>query len=86
MKEDPAELSFSYDNILNRVKAVCSGDAPSGSSITSALEQMNVIGEEIQPGTSPLSWDGDTLDIADPYFLFFLRWSGKLLEIGQGKA
>jgi hypothetical protein len=86
MKEDPAELSFSYDNILNRVRAVCSGESPSGSSITSALEQMDIIGEEVQPGTSPLSWDGDTLDIADPYFLFFLRWSGKLLEIGQKKA
>jgi len=83
VKENPAELSFSYDNILSRVRAVCVGEAPTGSSVTSALEQMNVIGEEVQPGTSPISWDGDTLDIADPYFLFFLRWSNKLAEVSR---
>lgn len=81
MREDPAALSFSYDDIQLRTKQVCIGDTPVGSSVTSALEQMHLIAEEVQPGTSPLSWDGDALDITDPYFLFFLRCSNKLSEI-----
>ncbi|TIQ61995.1 MAG: hypothetical protein E5X41_30580 [Mesorhizobium sp.] len=84
IKEDPAQLSFPYDVILDRVRKVCLGDPPVGSSVTSALEQMHIIAEEVQPGTSPISWDEATLDIADPYFLFFLRCSGKLQSLGQG--
>jgi hypothetical protein len=83
IKNDPATLSFSYDDILQRVKNVCAGEAPVGSSITSALEQMRIIGEEVAPGASPLSWDGDALDIADPYFLFFLRCSEKLKHLAS---
>lgn len=84
IKEDPAQLSFPYDAILDRVRKACLGDPPVGSSVTSALEQMHIIAEEVQPGTSPISWDGATLDIADPYFLFFLRCSGKLESLGHG--
>jgi hypothetical protein len=83
IKKDPAQLSFSYDNVIARVKSVCTDESPVGSSVTSALTQMSTLGEEVQPGTSPISWDGDTLDIADPYFLFYLRCSGKLAELGQ---
>jgi hypothetical protein len=83
VKEDPAQLSFPYDVILDRVRKACLTAPPVGSSVTSALEQMHVIAEEVQPGTSPISWDGVTLDIADPYFLFFLRYSGKLESLGQ---
>lgn len=81
MKSDPAELSFSYDNMLARVRSVCTNDPPVGSSITSALEQMSKLAEEVQPGSSPLSWDEDTLDVSDPYFLFYLRCSDKLLTL-----
>ncbi|ESY24253.1 hypothetical protein X750_05195 [Mesorhizobium sp. LNJC394B00] len=84
IKEDPAQLSFPYDAILDRVRKACLGDPPVGSSVTSALEQMHIIAEEVQPGTSPISWDSATLDIADPYFLFFLRCSGKLQTLGEG--
>jgi molybdopterin-guanine dinucleotide biosynthesis protein len=83
MKNDPAALSIPYDAMLDRVRAVCTADAPVGSSVTSALEQMNVIAEEVQPGKSPLSWDDDTLDIVDPYLLFFLRCSEKLTQLGS---
>jgi hypothetical protein len=83
MKNDPAELSFSYDKIQTRVRAICKSDPPVGSSITSALEQMHAIADEVQPGTNPISWDGDTLEIADPYLLFFLRCSGKLAALAK---
>ncbi|WP_156410266.1 hypothetical protein [Bosea sp. Root381] len=82
LKQNPTGLAFTYDNILDRVRAVCTVDAPVGSSINSALEQMAIIANEIQPAASPLSWQEDVLDIADPYLLFYLRCSNKLQELG----
>lgn len=81
MKQEPAKLSFTYDEITTRVKESCVGDAPTGSSVNAALAQMHTIAEILQPGASPLSWDDPTLDIVDPYFLFFLRCSDKLRQI-----
>jgi hypothetical protein len=83
IRQDPAQLSFSYDDIVKRVRAVCYGEAPSGSSVAGALAQMHLIAEEVEPGTSPLAWDEDNLDITDSYFLFFLRWSAKLSEVAK---
>lgn len=81
MKADPVRMSFSYDDVLARVKSVCEGEAPVGSSINSCLEQMHIISENVQPGRPVLAWDGDNLDVADPYFAFFLRSSEKLTTI-----
>ncbi|MEY9781300.1 hypothetical protein [Sinorhizobium fredii] len=83
IRKNPARLSFTYDEILNRVRDVCSEEAPVGSSINSALEQMHIIGDEVQPGTSPISWDENVLDITDPYFLFYLRYSEKLAALAK---
>jgi len=83
MKQDPAKLSFTYDEITKRVREVCRGDAPTGSSVNAALTQMHAIAENLQPSTSPLAWDDPTLDIVDPYFLFFLRCSDKLKQIAK---
>jgi hypothetical protein len=83
ISQDPGQLSFSYDDIMKRVRGICYGEAPSGRSVAGTLEQMLLIAEEVQPGTSPLAWDEDNLDITDPYFLFFLRWSAKLSEVAK---
>lgn len=83
IKKNPAKMSFSYDEIINRVKEVCARDYPTGSSINSALTQMNSIAELLQPERSPISWDDPSLDIVDPYFLFFLRCSDKLRQIAN---
>lgn len=81
MKQDPPKLSFTYEEITTRVRESCVGNAPTGSSVNAALTQMHTISEELQPGDSPLSWDDPTLDVVDPYFLFFLRCSDKLRQI-----
>ncbi len=86
MTQDPARLSFTYDEITTRVRNICRGDAPTGSSVNAALTQMHSIAESLQTGTSPLSWDDPTLDIVDPYFLFFLRCSDKLLQIASDRG
>ncbi|ESZ55605.1 hypothetical protein NL532_15835 [Mesorhizobium sp. C120A] len=84
--KDPAELALPYDKILARVREVCLTEPPVGSSITSALEQMQGIAASGELGSSPLSWDGDALTITDPYFLFFLRASNKLLDLAPAKS
>ena len=78
MRIDPISMSFSYEDITTRIKTVCKEEIPAGSSITSCLEQMTVISETMQPGRPVLAWDGDNLDVTDPYFAFFLRSSDKI--------
>jgi hypothetical protein len=80
---DPITMSFTYDDLLARVKDVCTGDSPVGSSVTSCLDQMHSVSEALQPGSPVLAWDGDVLDITDPYFAFFLRSADKLQKLGS---
>ncbi len=80
---DPITMSFTYDDIIMRVRTVCEGDNPVGSSVTSCLEQMHKISDGLQPGRPVLAWDGDNLDITDPYFAFYLRSSDKLKKLGH---
>lgn len=80
MKADPPRLSFKYDDMLQRVEAVCRGDRPSGSSVNQALEQMTNIARMVQEAPV-LEWDEDVLDIIEPYLLFFLRSSTYLQSL-----
>ncbi|MEM8571289.1 MAG: hypothetical protein AAGG56_10305 [Pseudomonadota bacterium] len=83
MCSDPVGTTFPYDNMMSRIRTVCKGDSPVGSSVTSCLEQMQMISENLQPGDPVLVWDGDNLDVTDPYFAFFLRSSEKLMKLGS---
>lgn len=81
VRSDPPVLSLRYDEILSRAKYVCNGVTPVGSSLTEALQQMHKLGDTVQPGAKVIEWEGDVLDIADPYFLFYLRCSARLAKI-----
>ena len=81
IRRDPRSLTFTYDNILERVREICSSDTPTGSSITSSLSQMEEISLAVG-GDSVLEWDEDVLTIVEPYFLFYLRCSPKIDELG----
>lgn len=70
---------------MNYVKAISIGDAAVGSSVADALKQMRLIAEKVQPGTSPLAWDEDARDIADPYFVLFLRCPAKLSDVAKAR-
>lgn len=83
LRLEPILLSMPYDEIFSRVKRVCVGEAPAGSSVTSALEQMHEISETERPLLPAISWDGDNVDIADPYFAFFLRRSDKVAQLAR---
>jgi hypothetical protein len=86
---EPPKLSLRYDEIYTRTRSVCFNSAPSGSSVNEALTQVHKIAEAVQPLSRVIEWSGDVLDIADPYFLFYLRCSSRLARIqrksdGQG--
>lgn len=81
IKSDPPVLSLRYDEVLSRAKAVCTGVTPVGSNLTEALQQMHKLAEIVQPGSKIIEWEGDVLDIADPYFLFYLRCSARIGKI-----
>lgn len=82
IRSDPRALTFRYDDILERVKAICVGESPSGSSITSSLAQMEEIAEA-SGGSAILDWDEDNLNVIEPYFLFYLRCSPKINQVHQ---
>ena len=79
---DPPVLTLPYDEILARIRRVCAGSAPTGSSVSNALEQMTLIAEQVQASSKVIDWSDDILDIEDPYFLFYLRYSMHFYKLG----
>jgi len=80
--EDPLALAFDYEEVLRRVRAVCDGEAPAGSSVTGACAHMARLAEEQLPSVRVLTWDEQQqiLEIPDPYLSFYLRWSDRLRD------
>jgi hypothetical protein len=79
---NPPHLTFPYDDILDRVHTTCVRDEPVGSSITGSCTQMSKLALEKFPKERVIDWDEQklVLDIPDPYLLFYLRWSDRLIE------
>jgi hypothetical protein len=82
ISSDPPQLSFTYDEIQARMHIVCTGDEPVGSSIIGSCMHMSRLALDKFPKERVIDWDEQklVLDIPDPYLLFYLRWSGHLLE------
>jgi hypothetical protein len=85
MRADPPNLSFPYEDILRRVRQVCIGESPAGSSVAESLAQMAKLASTVQ-STPVIEWDEDVLDIVEPYFLFFLRCSPHLANLAKPSA
>lgn len=81
---DPPSLSFPYKQLMQRVAVVCQSETPIGSSVLSSCHQIAKFATNVE-GDRVVDWDEDsgTLDIVSPYFMFYLRGSGKLEELGQ---
>ncbi len=79
---DPPNLSFPYDDLIDRTVATCKGESPVGSSVTGTCVHMSRLAFERFPDERAIEWDEQKqiLDIPDPYLLFYLRWSGRLAE------
>jgi hypothetical protein len=82
MRADPSSLSFRYEDILRRVKEVCTSESPVGSSVAESLAQMAKRAMAVQKAPV-IEWDEDVLDIVEPYFLFFLRCSTHLARLAK---
>jgi len=84
---DPPALSFPYKRLMERVAAVCHGEPPTGSSVQNSCTQIAKFAANVEDDRV-VDWDEDAgnLDIVSPYFMFYLRASGKLAELGQTAA
>lgn len=80
---DPPQLSFAYEDLTARLAALCHADPPVGSSVISSCQQMAKLAGKNFPRERVIDWDeerGGVLDLPDPYLLFYLRWSSRLME------
>lgn len=70
-------LTLPYAAIKNRVEEVVPSDPPRGVGIIQALQQMHNSVTEKLGEDRVLEWDEEkeTLNILDPYFLYYLRWT-----------
>ncbi|SCB41128.1 hypothetical protein [Rhizobium lusitanum] len=83
ISDAPPQLTFTYDNLLDRVQRITIDEKPVGSSISQALSQMDTpLSKNLSPRVPILEWDENILNILEPYFLFFLRSSTKLSSLG----
>ncbi|MBY5849709.1 hypothetical protein ACC763_23225 [Rhizobium ruizarguesonis] len=83
IRADPPSLTFTYDNLLDRVQKITIDEKPVGSSISQALSQMDTpLSKNLSPRVPILEWDENILNLLEPYFLFFLRSSAKLNSLG----
>jgi hypothetical protein len=81
IKADPPALTFSYEEMMSRTRAMCKGESPVGSSVVTTLVQMDALAKSVQEAPV-IEWDQNVLDIVEPYFLFFLRCSHYLQRLG----
>ncbi|MEZ6039400.1 MAG: hypothetical protein R3C20_02765 [Planctomycetaceae bacterium] len=82
---DPPSLSFNQKDLANRMANTCRDEIPSNSSIYQACSQISKLAIDMYPDQRVVEWDPDetVLDIVDPYFLFYLRWSSKLKSLAD---
>jgi hypothetical protein len=82
-----ATITLPYNTLMEKIKAVCTGDLPSGGSIIQSCRQLDTIAKRIAPTERVLEWDDQeltgTMSIVNPYFLFYLRCSRKLQTLGS---
>lgn len=83
ISDAPPKLTFTYDDLIQRVGNITIDEKPVGSSISQALAQMDTpLSKNLSPRVPILEWDENVLNILEPYFLFFLRSSTKLRSLG----
>lgn len=86
--QSPARLTFPYNELFRRIQQVCGQDLPQAASIYQACYQIARMAEERSPSERIIEWDEEAslMDIVDPYFLFYLRWSNRLRRLAEGRV
>lgn len=72
--QDPL-LTVSYDLVKDRIAGLVNGEGPRGVGIIGALEQMNEAVIDKLKEDRVIEWDGNNVNLPDPYFLYYLRWA-----------
>jgi hypothetical protein len=78
---DPPRLTIGYADLQERLKLIVKEDSPEGAQIVNAAIKLSQIAAASAPPTGPsIEWDemDQVFVLADPYLLFYLRWSGIL--------
>lgn len=74
-------LSFTYQELKNRIEEIIPNDPPRGVDINRALAQMDKAVRKKLGEDRVLEYDEEsqngTLTILDPYFMYYLRWAKK---------
>ncbi len=83
ISQPPPRLDIGYTDLMTRVQRICRNTSPPSSSVRQACNQIATIARTRYPDQFILEWENDTLNIVDPYFLFYLRASRKLAQLGQ---
>lgn len=87
LSQDPPSMEFNYADLQARINTVCVEEKPVGSSITESLKQIAGFAEQMHPTQRIVEWDAEaasgTFAIIDPYFLFFLRSSELMKNLGR---
>lgn len=75
---DRPSLAIDYTELSRRLERLCKGPVPDGASVIGACNRIGQIAQPFaSPGGPAIEWDEQTqtLVLADPYLLFYLRWS-----------
>lgn len=77
---NPPKLSLDQGEIVRRIEDACKSNPPGTSSITQAISRVDTwISNKIEK-SHIFDWEEErrTLEIPDPYLIFYLRWSNAL--------
>ncbi len=85
LASDPPSLGFPASSISTRISNICKSEIPTAGSVYQACSQLAAIALTQCPEQRIIEWDDDNkiLDIVDPYFLFYIRWSNQLASLAK---
>ena len=81
IKQDPPLMELPYQVLMDRIRAVCVGEAPVGRSVTEACGQISTFASADRTVEFDSGADVETFHVSDPYWLFYLRCSPKLTRL-----
>lgn len=83
IQQDPPLMAFPYEELMLRVRSICTGDSPAGRGVTEACSQISNFAASGRTVEFDTDAGVETFYISDPYWLFYLRCSPKLNDLAK---
>gem|GEM_PF-5743328 len=83
IKQDALLMELPYAILMDRIRSVCIGDVPVGRSVTEACGQISLIASADRTAEFETGADVETFQVADLYWLFYLRFSNNTSPHGS---